>query len=158
MKDPQAAPALAARIADHRYSQLACDALRAMGPAAEDALIAVAETPDPQVCLTAIVLLGDVGTEKCFKVMHKADASRNRARANGGVGRCGEDRQAAVGAQRLGIKAEELEVSPHRRHLPPAGAGHPLDAIGHGRRWANCPALVSTPLSGRKARLVRNCI
>jgi len=78
-KDPQAAPILAARIADRRFGQRVCDGLRAMGPAAEDAVMAVADTPDPQVCLTAIGLLGEIGTEKCFDLMRRAEESRNRA-------------------------------------------------------------------------------
>ena len=79
MKDPRAAPALAARIADRRFAQLASDGLLAMGPAAEDAVMAVAGTPDPQVCLTAIGLLGEIGTKKCFDLMRRAEESRNRA-------------------------------------------------------------------------------
>jgi HEAT repeat protein len=79
MKDAQAAPALAARIVDRRFGQCACDGLRAMGPAAEGAVMAVADTPDPQICLTAIGLLGEIGTEKCFDLMRRAEESRNRA-------------------------------------------------------------------------------
>jgi HEAT repeat protein len=78
MKDPRAAPALAARITDHQYGRLAWEGVRGMGSDAEDALTAVADSGNAEILLTALTLLGDVGTEKSLNLMHRAQESRNR--------------------------------------------------------------------------------
>ena len=48
-----------------------------MGGVAKDALIEVAPSEDPRICLAAIGVLGDVGTPKSFKVLRLGVASRN---------------------------------------------------------------------------------
>ena len=65
------------RLADFHHRDEAQSALRNMGSAAEDALIAAAPTEDAQVCLAAINLLGEIGTPKSFKVLRTGVASRN---------------------------------------------------------------------------------
>lgn len=77
LKDPRAVEPVAARLKDIRYRDAAAAALRSIGPAAEDALIEIAPTTDPQLCLLAVNLLGDVGTPKSFDVLRKGMRSRN---------------------------------------------------------------------------------
>ena len=48
-----------------------------MGPVAEDALLAVAPSNDPEVCLSAIQLLAEVGTQKSVRPLRSAVQSRN---------------------------------------------------------------------------------
>ncbi len=50
-----------------------------MGSAAEDALIAVGDTDKTEICIVALTLLGEVGTEKSFDLMHRAQGSRDRS-------------------------------------------------------------------------------
>jgi hypothetical protein len=49
-----------------------------MGSGAEDALIAVGDTEDTKICIAALTLLGDVGTEKSFDLTHRAQRSPDR--------------------------------------------------------------------------------
>ncbi len=79
LKDPRAVEPVAARLKDIRYRDAAAAALRSIGPAAEDALIEIAPTTDPQLCLLAVNLLGDVGTPKSFEVLRMGMRSRNPA-------------------------------------------------------------------------------
>jgi hypothetical protein len=79
LKDSRAAPALASRLGDIRFSQLAYDALLEMGSDAEDAVIEIAPSGNANVCMAAINLLGSIGTEKSFEVLRKAEESRNRS-------------------------------------------------------------------------------
>lgn len=77
LKDPRGVGPVAARLKDLRYRDVAAAALRSIGPAAEDALIEIAPTTDPQLCLLAVNLLGEVGTPKCFEVLRMGLKSRN---------------------------------------------------------------------------------
>jgi HEAT repeat protein len=77
-KDPRAINVLAARITDIRSGPLACQGLRDIGSAAEDAVIAVGDTTKPRTCVTALEILGDIGTEKSFELLARAQASRDR--------------------------------------------------------------------------------
>jgi len=79
LKDPRAVAPVAERLKDIRYRDAAAAALRSIGPPAEDALIEIAPTTDPQLCLLAVNLLGDVGTPKSFDVLRKGMRSRNPA-------------------------------------------------------------------------------
>jgi hypothetical protein len=75
--DPQAAEAVAARLGDFFTHETAYNALKQMGAAAEDALIAVGPSNNPKICLAAINLLGDAGTDKSFPFLREAQTSRN---------------------------------------------------------------------------------
>jgi hypothetical protein len=48
-----------------------------MGEEAEDALLVVAPTQNPEVCLAAVQLLGDCGTVKSLPVLRNGLTSRN---------------------------------------------------------------------------------
>lgn len=75
LKQPEAAPALAALLGKSSLHDEAYKALLAMGSVAEDALIKVAPSEEERVCLDAIKLLGEVGTEKSLPVLRQAAAS-----------------------------------------------------------------------------------
>jgi hypothetical protein len=77
LKDPQAADALAARLGDFFTHESAYSALKQMGGGAEDALIAAGPSDNPKICLSAIELLGETGTEKSFPMLREAQTSRN---------------------------------------------------------------------------------
>ena len=77
LKDARAARPVAARLGDFLEHQKACQCLRRIGPAAEDALLEVAPSNDPNVCLAAIQLLGEVGTSKSLSTLRDALRSRN---------------------------------------------------------------------------------
>jgi acetyl esterase/lipase len=77
LKDPRAALPVARKIADFFDKADAARCLRALGPAAEDGLIKVAPADDADVCLAAINLLGELGTEKCLPMLRKAQSSKN---------------------------------------------------------------------------------
>ena len=79
LKDPQAAPALAARLSHFSLHQAAFDALTDIGSGAEDAVREVGMTDDPKICMTAITLLGNIGTIKSIPFLDRAQGSRNRA-------------------------------------------------------------------------------
>jgi HEAT repeat protein len=78
LKDPQAAEALASRLGDFSTHDVAFAALKQLGSGAEDALLDVAPSEDPKICLAAITLLGNSGTEKSLEFLRQAQsASRN---------------------------------------------------------------------------------
>jgi hypothetical protein len=77
LKDPQAAEALTARLGNFSTHRESYSALKQMGGSAEDALIAVAPSDNSDVCLAAINLLGDCGTEKSLPTLREASASQN---------------------------------------------------------------------------------
>jgi HEAT repeat protein len=78
LKDPQAAEALASRLGDFSTHEVAFAALKQLGSGAEDALLEVAPSEDPKICLAAITLLGNSGTEKSLEFLRQAQsASRN---------------------------------------------------------------------------------
>jgi hypothetical protein len=72
-----AAPVIASRLGDFSHHDCAVHALRELGPAAEDVLIRVAISEDPKVCLAAVDLLGDCGSEKSLYILTKGFSSRN---------------------------------------------------------------------------------
>jgi hypothetical protein len=72
-----AALAIAARLGNHFSHDCAFTALQDLGPAAEDALVRVALSEDPKVCLAAVDLLAENGTEKCLPLLSKGFSSRN---------------------------------------------------------------------------------
>ncbi|MBN1908283.1 MAG: HEAT repeat domain-containing protein [Pirellulales bacterium] len=77
LKDPAAVPTVAAQLADRRERLDAAKCLAQIGPAAEDAVLQMAPSSDPLVCVTAIELLGRLGTQKSLPTLRKAMASRN---------------------------------------------------------------------------------
>jgi hypothetical protein len=77
LKDARAAGPVAARLGDFMEQKKAYDCLRRIGPAAEDALLEVAPSDDPKVCLAAIQLLGEVGTSKSLSTLRDGLRSRN---------------------------------------------------------------------------------
>jgi hypothetical protein len=77
IKYAKAAPALAAKLGDFFLGKHAAKALRQIGEEAEDALLVVAPTQDPDVCLAAVELLGDCGSVKSLPLLRKGATSRN---------------------------------------------------------------------------------
>jgi hypothetical protein len=77
LKDPQAAVALTARLGDFFTHDAAYAALKQIGSAAEEALLAAAPSDDPKICLSAINLLGEVGADKSFPLLRQAQSSKN---------------------------------------------------------------------------------
>ena len=77
IKYAKAAPALAAKLGDFFLGKQAGNALRKMGEEAEDAVLAVAPSPDPKICLPAVELLGDCGTKKSLPLLRRGATSRN---------------------------------------------------------------------------------
>jgi len=77
LQDPRGAQAVAELLGDFHKHSTAAECLSRMGPVAEEALIEVAPSDDPEVSLTAIRLLGEVGTEKSHAILRQARKSRN---------------------------------------------------------------------------------
>ena len=77
LKDPSAALVVAERLGDFFDRDAAETCLRQMGPVAEEALMLVAKAGNKDVCLRAVRLLGDVGSEECFAVLREAQRSRD---------------------------------------------------------------------------------
>jgi hypothetical protein len=71
IKHAPAAAAIAARLGSFELYQCAFTALQEMGPEAEDALLAVASSQNPQIALAAVELLGLCGDQKCLPVLNK---------------------------------------------------------------------------------------
>ncbi|MFO7903611.1 MAG: HEAT repeat domain-containing protein [Planctomycetota bacterium] len=79
LKDPRAALPVARKLGDVFDKNEARECLRAMGAVAEEALITVAPSNDPEISLAAVTLLGECGTEECISVLRQAYKSRNPA-------------------------------------------------------------------------------
>ncbi len=79
LKDPRGAKVIAKKLGDFHMHASAVGALRTMGTNAEDALLEVAPSSDPQICLAAIELLDEAcGTKKSLAYLRKAaSSSRN---------------------------------------------------------------------------------
>ena len=77
LADERAAGPVARRLGDFFDRDHALRCLRRMGAAAEPGLIEVAPSNDAQVSLTAIQLLGDMGTTKALPTLQRALQSRN---------------------------------------------------------------------------------
>ena len=77
LKDPRAAKVFAARLGDFRFHQLAVSALNDMGSGAEDAVLEVAPSEDAKICIAALTVLGNIGTDKSISMLQKGQASRN---------------------------------------------------------------------------------
>jgi hypothetical protein len=77
IKYAKAAPALAAKLGDFFLHQHVRRALRQMGEDAEDALLVVAPSQNPDICLAAIELLGDCGTAKSLPLLRQGATARN---------------------------------------------------------------------------------
>jgi len=77
LPDPRGAEALCRQLGNTFNHAEAVNALRKMGPVAEDSLIKAAPSNNAKVSLAAIQLLGDVGTEKSFELLGQAQKSRN---------------------------------------------------------------------------------
>jgi hypothetical protein len=76
--DEKGAAAVANQLTNFFNRKEALRTLKQMGPAAEDALIAVAPSDDPEVSLAAVTTLGDVGTKKSLSLLNKAAKSPNQ--------------------------------------------------------------------------------
>ena len=77
LQDARAAGPIAARLGNFFEHQKAYQCLRRIGPAAEDALLEVAPSNDPKICLAAVQLLGEVGTAKSYPILREGLRSRN---------------------------------------------------------------------------------
>jgi len=78
LKDPRGAVAVARFLGDFFSHDEAMAALRRMGTAAEDALIAAAPSNNPDASVAAVLLLGDIGGEKSIPILTKATGARNQ--------------------------------------------------------------------------------
>jgi HEAT repeat protein len=76
-KDPKAAKAIANKLGDFFNHEAAASALRQMGPVAEQAVLDVAPSNNPDTSLAAIVLLGELGTPNSYEVLRQAMRSSN---------------------------------------------------------------------------------
>ena len=86
---PESAEAVAKYVGNFFVNDEACQCLVQMGSVAEDAVIAVAPSDNPEVSLAAVLILGEIGTEKSIPLLRKATKSRNQ-----------EVKQAATGSIR----------------------------------------------------------
>jgi HEAT repeats/PBS lyase HEAT-like repeat len=75
LKDPSTAPAVAAMLPESRHDAAAC--LKAMGPAAEDAVLPYLKHADHWVRMEAAKVLGDVGTDKSLPGLRELSESRD---------------------------------------------------------------------------------
>ena len=77
LKDPRGAEAVSRQLGNFFNHDAAVRALRKMGATAEETLIKAAPSNDARVSLSAIELLGEVGTENSLELLAKAAKSRN---------------------------------------------------------------------------------
>ncbi|NLF08934.1 MAG: HEAT repeat domain-containing protein [Pirellulaceae bacterium] len=77
LQDERAAAPVAARLADRSDRDKAKACLKRMGPVAEDAVIAVAPSPNADVCLAAIEILSEIGAQKSV-VFLRSSISKTR--------------------------------------------------------------------------------
>lgn len=77
LPDARSAEALSKKLGDSFCHDEAVDALRKMGPIAEDALIKAAPSDNPKVSLAAVELLGEIGTQSSLTLLGKASKSTN---------------------------------------------------------------------------------
>lgn len=77
LQDERAARPVAAKLEDFFDRKEAYACLQKMGQVAEDALIEIAPSNDADVCLAAVKLLGEIGTEKSYPILRKALKSNN---------------------------------------------------------------------------------
>jgi HEAT repeat protein len=77
LQDPRAAVPVAELLGDFFDKEAARKCLRQMGPAAEEGLVKVLYSDDPQVSLAAVKLLGEVGTPKCLPTLRDGLRSTN---------------------------------------------------------------------------------
>jgi len=75
--DARCADAISRKLGDMFCHVQAVEALRRIGPVAEDSLIKVAPSNKPAVSLAAVELLGEVGTSKSLPLLGKASRSSN---------------------------------------------------------------------------------
>jgi HEAT repeat protein len=72
LHDPAAGPVLAQGLTDCRARDVVSQALIAMGPAAEDAVIPFLRSPDEEAQMAACGILGEIGTQKSLDPLKKA--------------------------------------------------------------------------------------
>jgi HEAT repeat protein len=77
LKEPTGAAAACRKLGNFFNHDAAVACLRKMGPVAEDSLIKTAPSNDPKVSLTAVKLLGELGTDKSIEILSNAAKSRN---------------------------------------------------------------------------------
>lgn len=75
--DARCAEAVSKKLGDFFSHDAAVEALRKMGPTAEDALMKAAPSNNANVSLAAVELLGEVGTQKSLTLLGKAAKSSN---------------------------------------------------------------------------------
>ncbi len=77
LKDPASAMVVAERLASFHERNEAEQCLRQMGSVAEEAVMIVARAGDKDVCIRALNVLGDIGTENCFALLREAQSNRD---------------------------------------------------------------------------------
>jgi hypothetical protein len=78
LKDQRAAAPVAARLGHWLQHDRAVKCLKQIGPPAEDAVLAVGPSADAKICLSAIQILGEIGSKKSLSFLRSAVAgSRN---------------------------------------------------------------------------------
>ena len=76
LKDPQASEALAALVAEDKDRGKAVDALKAIGPPAEDAVIPLLSNGEDRVRVEACKILQVIGSEKSVPMLRRLAASK----------------------------------------------------------------------------------
>ncbi|MBN1908284.1 MAG: hypothetical protein JW818_00970 [Pirellulales bacterium] len=71
LKDPAAAPAIAAQLTNRNEQKDAERCLMKIGTAVEDAVLALTRSPDRNMRLAAMEMLGNVGTEKSLLTLNR---------------------------------------------------------------------------------------
>lgn len=122
LKDPRGAEVVARYLGDFFNHDAAIASLRRMGPAAESALIEAAPSNDAKVSLAAVLLLGDVGSDKSLQILQRATQARNP-----------EIKQAARNAlKRIRVRMKSGEPAEAADEVDPdspfaEGSGPPVD-------------------------------
>jgi HEAT repeat protein len=76
-KDERAAPILAESLKSRFNHGKATGLLIKMGNAAESAVLDIVNSPDPDVCMACVEVLGQIGTEKSVPKLRRASQSKN---------------------------------------------------------------------------------
>lgn len=70
--DVRAAAPVASRLANRSEHDMAYRCLKKMGAIAEDAVIDMVLSPDPKTCVSAVEILGEIGTKKSLSILRIA--------------------------------------------------------------------------------------
>lgn len=74
----EGAKAVAKFVGELGEHRLACETLLAMGSVAEEAVMEIAPSDDPEISLAAVYILGEIGSEKSLPLLRQGRSSTNR--------------------------------------------------------------------------------